>query len=59
MLKIIISKENPNLYYSVGMSDLIGELGNYKTLSEALLDLAESGEILKTMTLSFKKSKEI
>lgn len=59
MLKSITSKDSPNLYYSAGMSDLIGELGNSKTLSEALLDLAESGEILKAMTLLRKENPDI
>lgn len=59
MLKSIPSKNDPNLYYSPGMSNLIGELGNYKSLSEALLDLAENGEILQAMNLLRKESPDM
>ena len=55
MLKSIQIKSDPNLYYSPGMSDLIGELGNYKKLSEALLDLADQGEIQQAMNLLRKE----
>ena len=56
MLKSIQLKTDLNLYYSPGISNLIGELGNYKTLTEALLDLAEQGDILKAMNLLRKKN---
>jgi Geminivirus Rep catalytic domain len=51
MLKTIGSKTDPNLYYSKGMSNLIGDLGNYKSLSVSLIDLAEEGKILDAMSL--------
>jgi hypothetical protein len=51
ILKNIPSKNDPNLYYSSGMSNLIGELADYKTLSESLIILAEKGKILEAMLL--------
>lgn len=59
MLKSIPIKTDPNLYYSEGMSDLIGELANYKTLSESLLDLAENGDILEAMNFLRKEDPDM
>jgi len=42
--------------HSPGMSDLIRELGNEKTLLEALLNLAESGNVLQAMNLLRKEN---
>lgn len=49
MLKSIKSKSDLNLYYSPSMSNVIGDLGNYKTLSESLIDLAEKGKVFEAM----------
>ena len=59
MLKSIQIKTDPNLYYSEGMSDLIGELANSKTLSESLLDLAEIEEILQAMNFLRKEDPDM
>jgi len=51
MLKNISLKSDPNLLYSEGMSNLIGELGNYKDIYESLIDMAEEGKIEEAMEL--------
>jgi hypothetical protein len=51
MLKSVPNKTDPNLIYSKEMSKLIGELAEYKTLDEALIDLAEDGKIEEAMML--------
>lgn len=55
MLKTIPSKSDPNILYSENMSRLIGELADYKTLEEALIDLAEEGRIAEGMLLLKKE----
>lgn len=45
MLKVIPNKSDPNLLYSENMSKMLSELADYKTLEEALIDLAEEGKI--------------
>lgn len=49
MLKSISKKTDPNLYYSSGMSNLIGDLGNYKDFYQSLIDLAKEGKIEAAM----------
>jgi Geminivirus Rep catalytic domain len=55
MLKNIPKKSDSNILYSENMSKLIGELANYKTLEEALIDLAEEGKIEEAMLLLKKE----
>jgi|SRR6476469_9315998 len=59
MLKLIKLKYDSNLSYSPPNSDLIKELGNYKTLLEALLNLAESCDILEAMSLLRRKNQHM
>lgn len=59
MLRSILIKTDPNLYYSPDMSGLIGELANYKTLSESLLDLAEKGNNLEAMKFLRKEDPDM
>lgn len=49
MLKSIARKTHPNLAYSSGMSNLIGDLGNYKDFYQSLIDLAKEGQIEEAM----------
>lgn len=49
MLKNISSKLDENILYSVGISFLIGELGNFKIFYESLIDLAEEGKVEEAM----------
>lgn len=56
MLKNVPTKNDPNIVYSKQMSKLIGELAEYKTLDEALIDLAEEGKIEEAMMLLKKEN---
>lgn len=49
MLKSIKSKTDLNLYYSASMSNLIGDLGNYKNFYQSLIDLAKEGKVEEAM----------
>jgi hypothetical protein len=49
MLKGIKSKTDLNLYYSPSMSNLIGDLGNYKNFYQSLIDLAKEGKVEEAM----------
>jgi hypothetical protein len=49
MLKSIKSKIDPNLYYSPSMSNVVGDLGNYKNFYQSLIDLAKEGKVEEAM----------
>lgn len=49
MLKSISSKTDSNLYFSPSMSNVIGDLENYKNLYQSLIDLAKNGKIEEGM----------
>lgn len=55
MLKGIPNKSDPNIEFSDTMSKRIGILADYKTLEEALIDLAEEGKIEEGMLLLKKE----
>jgi|JI71714B2RNA_FD_contig_21_2011546_length_1292_multi_8_in_0_out_0_2 hypothetical protein len=59
MLKDISVKTDPKLYYSPSMSNLIGEIANFKTLSESLIDLAEEGKIVEAMEFLKKEDPDM
>jgi hypothetical protein len=59
MLKDISVKTDPKLYYSPSMSNLIGEIANFKTLSESLIDLAEEGKIIEAMEFLKKEDPDM
>lgn len=58
MLKSIKLKTDPNLFYSPSMTNLIDELGNFKSLSESLIDLAENGKVFEAIDISVEASKK-
>lgn len=59
MLKDISSRIDPNLLYSVGMSYLIGDLGNFKDFYESLIDLAEEGKVEEAMNFLRQNNPEL
>lgn len=59
MLKGISSKTDSNLLYSVGMSYLIGELGNFKDFYASLIDLAEEGKVEEAMNFLRENNPEL
>lgn len=59
MLKSINSKVDSNIHYSPSMSNLIGDLGNYKNFYQSLIDLAKEGKVEQAMEFLEKNDPEL